>query len=307
MRSGIWRWSRRLAPLLLVLGVGVPTPVYSQAAEVGALPLWELVGGEGTVYLLGSVHLLRPEVYPLDPLIYEIFDASDLVVYELDHEELLHATPAMMRLGLFVDGRTLEDALPPELYRELVRRAGALGLPEPVMRPMKPWLAAMSLSTLVLQRAGFQPEWGIEMHFYERARRAGTATAGLETAEQQFAALDGLSREGQVALVRQTLEDLDDAAAQLDEATALWQRGDAEALARLMNEALGDQHELRERLLLERNRNWVPRIEAFRDRAGTTLVIVGMGHLAGEGSVIDLLRARGHEVTRVALSVEREG
>jgi uncharacterized protein len=298
-------WSRRapiLAALLLFGSFATPRSAPAQAGPDGGLPLWGVSHDRGTLYLLGSVHLLRPEVYPLDALIYQVFDEADLVVYELDHAELMAAAPAMLQFGMYGDGRTLDDVLPASLVDELVSRAGALGLPPQVIRPMKPWMAAMTLSALMAQQQGFQAEWGVEMHLYARGRDAGKATAGLETAEDQFRMFDGLSPAAQEDLLRQTLEDLDDAGSQLDRMTAYWQRGDAAGLAELLNESLGDQEEVRERLLLERNRNWIGAIEALFERPGTTMVVVGMGHLVGEGSVVELLRARGHEIHRLDAS-----
>src|SRR5690606_19634877 len=155
-------------------------------------------------------------------------------------------------------GRTIADDLPADLLGELERRGQELSLPPAMVRGMKPWFAAMTLSALVLQRAGFEGASGIDAHFHQRATAAGKRTMGLETAEDQVSALDGLSAEAQGVLVRRTLADLDSVAAKLDQATTLWKAGDAEGLATMMTESMRGQPELEERLLSSRNRNWVP-------------------------------------------------
>jgi len=276
-----------------------------QQGEVGAvasaadLPLWEISRPGSTVYLLGSVHLLRPDAYPLDPTLYAAFDEADVVVFELDFGEMAESAPMMMALGMYGDGRTLAQDLPPEVYQELAAAFERIGLPEQVYQQMKPWLAAMTLSMATLQQAGFDGVAGIDMHFYQRAQEAGKQVRALETMEEQLQVFDGMDRDAQVAFVRSTLDDLDDAVAQLDVGTERWRRGDTEGLAELFIDQMGDQPELLDRLLHQRNRQWIPQIEDLLQRPGTSIVIVGVGHLAGEGSVVELLRERGHEVTQL--------
>ena len=271
----------------------------SSSEQEGLLPLWEVTDGSNTVHLLGSIHLLRPEVYPLDPTIYEVFDSADVVVFELDLAEMGNAAAVMMTQGMYASGRTIADDLPADLVDELERRGQELSLPHGMLRSMKPWFAAMMLSALVLQRAGFEGASGVDAHFHQRATQMGKRTMGLETAEEQVAAMDGLSPEAQVVLVRRTLAELDSAAAMLDRSTALWQAGDVEELAALMGESLRGQPELEERLLTRRNRNWVPQIEELLRGGGRAMVIVGLAHLVGEGSVVDLLEKRGYTVQQL--------
>src|SRR5690606_12295241 len=226
----------------------------------------------------------RREVYPLDPTIYEVFDSADVVVFELDMAELAEGGPAMMERGMYPSGRTLADDLPPELAAELERRAEEVSLPAMMVRGMKPWFAGMTLSAAALQQAGFDAASGIDLHFLERASTAGKRTMGLETLDDQLSAMDGLSMEAQIELVRSTLEELDSIAVRMDHATTLWRVGDADALADMMTQSMRGQEELEERLLDQRNRRWVPQIEALLRRGERAMVIVGVGHLVGEGS-----------------------
>lgn len=295
----------------LILAVGLvgacapPTPAPSGSQPVGVdqaapqLPLWEVAHPAGTVYILGSVHLLRPEVYPLDDAIYEAFDEAATVAFELDFGEMAAAAPAMMQRGTFQDGRTLADILPADMYADLEARAAGLGLPMQAVDRMTPWLAAMTFSSVVLTQGGFDAATGLDLHLHERAVAAGQPVVGLETMEEQIEVFEGLSLEDQIAFLGSTLDHLDDTVAELDEATVLWLAGDTHGLADMFVESMADQPHLMDRLLYERNRNWIPQIEAFMATGETVIVVVGMGHLVGEGSVIDLLRRRGHQVTQV--------
>lgn len=313
-KPGFRRWGALLSGVLLaVAGCTTSAPVERSAGSAVAeqagrtLPLWEITDNGGAAYLLGSVHLLRPEVYPLDDAIYEAFDRSRVVAFELDFDELMAAAPMMMQRGMYQDGTTLRDVVPEELYEETADRLVSLGMPPQMAESMKPWMASLMLSNLVLQQGGYDAASGIDLHFHERATQADLDVVGLETLEEQLSVFDGLDRAAQAEMLRSTLEQLDDTVAELDRATELWQAGDAEALAEMFIESMGDQPEVLEALLYQRNRNWVPKIEELVATGDTTMVIVGMGHLIGEGSVVDLLRERGYDVRQLRAELAGAG
>jgi uncharacterized protein len=303
-----------IAPLAVVLGLVVggaacaPATTVSggtaaatfAAAEAGtALPLWEVSHEGRSLHILGSVHLLRQEIYPLDDAIYRAFDGADVVAFELDFDEMMAAAPMMMQRGMYGDGRTLSDVLPEDLHADLATRAGEYGLPLAMVDGMKPWMAAMTLSSLVLQRSGFEASAGLDLHLHERAKARGMGIMGLETAEEQIDVFEGLDEPAQIAFLRSTLDQLDGTVAQMDVATELWRRGDTAGLGEMFIEQMGDQPQALERLLFERNRSWIPRIEALLAGERRAIVVVGVGPLAGEQNVIDLLRERGYTVTQL--------
>lgn len=303
MRHDTTRGRAALRGLWLIPALLLVNPAHGAGAlfaqEREALPMWEVTGGERPLYVLGSIHLLRPEVYPLDDALYEAFDAASVVAFELDLGDMMRAAPMMMQRGMLRDGRTLRDVIGEKLYAELERRVEPLPVQAEMFSGMKPWFAAITLSAMVLQQAGFQAETGLDMHFHRRAMEADKRILGLETMEDQIAVFDELGDDAQAALMRQTLEELDESAARLDEATALWQRGDAQRLADMFLDSMRGQEELMDRLVYQRNRDWIPGIEALLRDGEPAIVIVGMGHLIGDGSVIELLRERGWEVRRV--------
>lgn len=270
------------------------------AAQDNPLPMWEVTNGSGTVYLLGSIHMLRPETYPLHDAIYEAFDAADVVAFEVHLDSLEAAAPMMLQRGMYQDGRTLADVLPADVHAELAAALGRMGVPVQAFAQMKPWLVALTLSALALQQAGYDENMGIDMHFSARAKQAGKEIIGLETVEFQLQLFDDMSEAEQVGFLDATLDDIDDIVEMIDEATEQWRRGDAEGMAELLTESMDDYPGMRDRLLDSRNRSWVPQIEQLLGSGRTAIVIVGMGHLVGENSVVDLLRERGHTVERMA-------
>jgi uncharacterized protein len=269
------------------------------------LPLWAVSHEANTVYLLGSIHMLRPDAYPLHEALYETFDASEVIVFELDYDEMIGAAPRMMTRGTFQDGRTLESVLPGELFSHLEGRLRALGIPIELIQPMKPWLAGLTLTSIVAQQAGYTAEFGIDNHFFGRAREAGKQVGAFETVDEQIDVFDGLSTEGQVSYLLTALDDMDRAASQLDELTDLWLRGNTERLAELLTESTSQHPELYDRLLLRRNRDWLPQLEVLLHSGRPAMVVVGLAHLVGQESVIELLRTEGYDVSRVGISIPR--
>lgn len=284
-----------------IAGLALPSVSGAQSGvSSDRIPLWEVSRDGASIYLLGSVHVLRPESYPLNEALYEAFDAAEVVAFEVDLGAAAEAAPMMMARGIFQGGQTLQTALPPDVYDDLAGRLGTLGMPIQSVAPMKPWLVGLTLNALSLQQVGFDPQLGVDMHFYQRGVRQGKRVIGLETMEDQINVFDSLTAEQQVEFLRGTLDEMDRATGQMEEIATVWATGDIERLSEMLNESLKDQPELTEKLLFERNRNWIPKIEELLAGDEPAIVIVGLGHMVGEGSVTELLSARGYTVERVA-------
>ena len=289
----------RLILLVLVLLVQGVEPLLAHPGPDRCLPLWEVSHQGSTVYLMGSIHLLRPDVYPLDDELYRAFDEAEVAAFEVDLDELAAAGAVMMSRGTFDDGRTLREAISGDLYDEVLARVQGMDIPIAMFEAMRPWMAGMTLSAMELERGGYDVASGIDMHFHARAQEQGTETIGLETLDDQLRVFEELGPEAEEAFLRSTVEQLDETVEQLDRATEAWRMGDHHTLADMFVEAMGDQEVLLDRLLYARNQNWVEGIEELIRTPGTAIVIVGVGHLVGEGSVIELLEARGWEVRQV--------
>lgn len=295
--------------LMLLLAFAACAPATERALpqdHAGLLPMWQVSDGSRSLHILGSIHMLRPETYPLDDAIYAAFDAADIVAYEIDLSKLEEAAPLMVARGFYQDGRRLQDVLPADVYTELAQRSEQLGMPLQMFATAKPWFIALTLSALVMQQGGYEGALGIDMHFLERTQQAGKEVVALETIEEQLDVFEGLTEGEQVAMLRATLEELDAGVEMLDEMTQMWRRGDVEAIARTTTESMDGQANLEKRILHDRNERWVPQIEALLQSGRPALVIVGMGHLAGRGSVIELLREEGYQVSRVRSAAARQ-
>jgi uncharacterized protein len=264
--------------------------------------LWKAVGPRGgTVYLAGSLHLLTSEYYPLAPAFDEAFAATDLLVEEMDLAEMLapEAQMQMLTRGMMPAGQTLEQVLTPETMTSVKAKVEELGLPLAPLQMFKPWALALTLQGLEWQKAGFDPELGLDKHFYDRAKKANLAVQGLETLAFQIGQFDGLSMPLQDRMLSETLKEMETTQAAVGELARAWKAGDAPAIEQIVLRDLKSEPQMYQRLLVDRNRTWLPKIELLFARPRPAFVVVGAAHLVGRDGLLQMLRAKGYTVTQL--------
>ena len=288
---------RTRALLLAVAGCAFALP---GRADTPLHCLWEVHGKHNIVYLLGSIHVLRPADYPLAPAVLDAYANAKSLVMEIDLQELDSPGVASDMLGsaTLPEGRTLPDILGPRRYSHAASLAQELGFDLSTFDSFAPWFAAEAISQLQLTQLGFQPQAGVEMYFLERAKADGKSIAGLETVHDQIALFEGLSADAQSDYLVSSLEQAHDLPKEADAMVQAWQRGDAPWFATELAAEFGKDPALYKTLLAARNRKWLPQIEALLSADKNYLVIVGTGHLAGHDSVIELLKKDGFGATQ---------
>lgn len=288
-----------LLAVALVFGGCATKPPRADVTVRDAAPqhfLWRVDGGDNTIWLLGSVHLLRPEVYPLPAPITAAYEEAEVVVFELDLDVAQAGAATMLQRGLYPVGKTLQTELGEDTWREVEAALTDVGVNPQLFQRMEPWVVALTLTAMKLQKAGFADSTGIDAYFYRRAKAAGKERMALETLEEQVALFDEMGAVVQEAFLRSTLDELANLTSEMDVLTALWQRGDVSGLeARALTE-LQQTPSLYQALVVERNRRWVPAIEALIAGEKEVLVVVGALHLVGGDGVVAMLRAQGYEV-----------
>jgi len=293
-----------LAGLLLALPVVGSAPRHAAASAPPVPLLWKVSDADNAVYLLGSFHLLAKSDYPLSADVDRAFDDAESLVFEVAPDDLDDPgiTAKMLALATSDPASTLARVVPADLAPALDARLARLGLPPERVAGFEPWFVDTMLVTLLGQRAGYAPEDGLDRVLMARAKVAGKPATGLETVDQQLATLDATPLAEQLASLREFVEEGDHAAARLDELHAAWRAADLPALETMTRE---DMLELTpvtyQRLNVERNRAWLPRLDAMlaRGRGHDVLVVVGALHLLGDDGVVALLRARGYRVERI--------
>jgi uncharacterized protein len=262
---------------------------------------WKATGKGGVVYLVGSVHLLSKDFYPLNPAIEAAYKDADLLVEEVDMAEMLapSAQFGFLTRGMLPSATPLDKVISPATYALVVKRANDLGIPVEPFKLLKPWMVALMLVQVEWQKAGFDPELGLDKHFYDQAKADGKRTQGLETAEYQISRLDDMTLEQQEHLLSESLKDLDAEKANMARLVESWRNGDAPGVERIVLSELKQEPLLYQRLLVERNRNWMPKIEALFARPRHALVVVGAAHLVGPDGLLAMLRAKGYTVEQM--------
>jgi uncharacterized protein len=276
-----------------LLAVGLFGCLTAQAAS----PVWAIRGAHNTVYLAGSVHLLPAAQATLPAGLTRAYADSSRLVMEIDLGRLdpQQLGSWVLEHGRLPAGTTLRAVIGEQRYGEVTHAAGDLGLPPEALDDEAPWVVAIELTDLEYLKLGFDPEQGVEQQLVQRAHTDGKATAGLETVDAELGSLAGLSQSDQVRLLDQTLKELDEPPAELDDILSAWRSGDAPRLAKLLAGEYQEFPQLYRPLVTERNRLWLPQIEQMLAGDGNCLVVVGALHLVGDGGLLELLRRDGYK------------
>jgi len=274
-----------------------PAPRAEDRGPVTRHALWKIEDGRKPVYLLGSIHILRHQNYPLERPIEDAFDEARVVAFEIDLEEARAAlarpkpgaAPAAKR-------RSLRSQVSPATYQSVVRYLEGSGYPGTVFDQLPAPFVAGALVQMEMRLLGFDPQWGVDAYFYRRARKYGKTIVPLETVDEQLEALGDLSDRGSDQLVQAALQDVGGLRTMLRDLIRAWKGGETDRLVTLVNGSFDDRPEIYQRVLVERNARWIPKIEALMAGDVPALVIVGTGHLVGSDSVVAMLEAKGHVV-----------
>jgi len=288
--------------LWLSLAIAFPATAQQQPARVAShLPLWKLEGKTNSVYLLGSIHLLNKTNYPLAAPIETAFKEGRVVAFETDIGAMSEPDTQMKMIEKMQlpEGQTLKDQLSAETYAALMKCVEKTGLPEAMVTQFKPVMAATMLLAMDAVQMGLDPEQGVDQHYFRRARESGKKIVPLETVDYQIDLLTGLSKEEGELVVKSMLKDMANRRDMLGEIVRAWQTGDTAGIDKFLNEATSEAPAIMKRMVTDRNRNWVPKIEGLLRGGKDAIVIVGAAHLVGKEGVVELLRQRGLKVTQL--------
>lgn len=311
-RFPVKKWIKTLAascallPLAPFAALHAAEPVAAPAVAasvptVDADPaLWVVKDKDTTIYLFGTVHVLKPGLGWFDEAVKDAFDRSDELMLEMIlPEDQADVAKRMMPLAIDQTGKTIPQRLTPEQLAAYQAALTSVGLPANAFDAFEPWFPAITLSVLPLSKLGYDPEQGAEKLLTRFAKEAKKPIAGFETLEEQLGYFDTLPETLQVAYLNVVVRDMDKLGPTLDTLVAQWAKGDPKTLATTMNESMTETPEIAKVLLWDRNQRWADQIKSRMAQPGTVFVAVGAGHLAGKNSVQDYLKKRGLSAKRV--------
>ncbi len=296
MRTKELNWKGFVLPLVAL----VATSLCAQQPPSIHHSLWKVEGKASVVYLMGSVHALKAEHYPLAQEMEAAFTNSPIAAFETDISALedMGTQLKILSKSRLPEGETLATQLSPAVYARFTNQLQETGMPVMIFDQFKPSIAAMSLVVLEFKKLGLDPEYGLDKHFYGRARKEHKTIVPLETVDFQINMITDFTKEEGELLMKTTLEEISTTKKELADLVKGWQTGDTDKLDKLLNEASREAPAIFKRLVVDRNRRWVPKIEEWLRGDENAVVIVGAGHLVGKDGVVELLRQKGLKVTQ---------
>jgi uncharacterized protein len=293
----IRRSLRRTIATALIAVSAFGAPALAQPA------MWAVKDADSTIYLFGTVHLLKPETQWKTEKLESAMKEAEQLWLELPTTNAEELAPMMMPLiskyGL-APATPLSSSLTPEEMKTLDEGAKLAGMTGAQLDIFRPWFAAVTLSTSAVVRAGYDPMSGVDAKIQAAFGARGIKPNGLETVEEQLQVFAGMKREDEIAYLRETMKDYEAAATVLDTMVDEWSRGDIKGLEEIFVTEMRDASpDLYAALLPKRNANWVVKIEEMLKGKGVIFIAVGAGHLIGDDSVQAMLKAKGIESVRI--------
>jgi uncharacterized protein YbaP (TraB family) len=288
-----------LAPSAMAQAPAAPVAV--TAAPQGSGPgLWVVKDADSTIYLFGTVHVLKPETPWGTARVDQAFASADEYWFEIaDLNDQTGVMPLIQAKGVSPD-RPLSSLLTAEEMADLDAAARTVGATAAQLDPLRPWLASLQLALASIQKAGYVAANGGDQILHARAAATGKPIKGFETAPQQIGFIADMSEDAQLAMLRSGLKEFDQADAFLGRMVSAWATGDLDGLDVLIGQEMkAESPEMYAVMLTRRNENWADQIQTLLAGSGTAFISVGAGHLAGDDSVQAKLEQRGLKVERI--------
>lgn len=281
----------------------ITTSVKTNAAPPKPL-LWKVSDANNSLYLLGSFHMLKTTDYPLAKSTDVAFDDAEQMYFELSPEEMNNPAlgQKMAQAAMRTDGKTLQQSVSAETWKKFEASAAKNNLPAANFQGFEPWFVALILSVTEMQKVGLNPALGLDKHFMDRAAKAGKPAKGLETGASQIAIFDGMGVKQQEQFLQDALDESADMKKKIDELHSTWRNADDKALFNIMAKEMSQKYpELYQTINLDRNKAWLPKLEAMlKDNdKDDVMVVVGSLHLVGDDGVIKMLKSKGYKVERL--------
>jgi uncharacterized protein YbaP (TraB family) len=219
-------------------------------------------------------------------------------MFEMDVEQMTQAAIKMMAAGTLEKGRTLEGVVGPETWFDLKVRLGILDLEPSFFNGMKPWMAALTLAAVELTKSGYLATAGLDTYFSRRADEKGTQRLALETAEFQVGLFADMTPEQSLEFLRFTLTDLETMIPEMERLYRDWRSGNVAPMEELLLQGYEEFPDVFKRMVVDRNRAWMPRIFELLEGDRDAMVVVGSLHLVGEEGLVALLRKQGYTVSQ---------
>lgn len=261
--------------------------------------MWKVESPQATAYVLGTVHMMKQELYPLDSRIDNAFKRADAYALEFNIEDVTRIQmDNMLADSSYAGDDNIKKHISEETYYALKQRLAEYGFPVEYMMKFRPWFLAITIETLEYQKLGLDPQYGIDKHFLKMAE-GNKPIIELESLDSQMDFFKTMTEKDQELFLVYTMHGIDASAKNLDIMLRAWSDGNSNTLEKLMFDPLRENRQLSgiyEKLFYERNRKMTDKIEQMLTRKGTYFIAVGAAHLVGSQGIIQLLTLKGYAV-----------
>jgi uncharacterized protein len=283
------------------IGLAFLLMLFFEQTVIASSPVWKIENGKNTLYLGGTIHILRQSDYPLPRAFETAYQKSQLVTFEVDiaQSKTPEFNQALLKAVLLPPGKTLHDYINDETYRLLLDYLQRNHLTIQQFNGLKPSMLAITLTMLEIHKMGVDGQ-GVDEHFYARASTDGKTREALESIQQQIDFIAQMGAGVEDEMIRQTLTDIAKLHTEFDSMTASWRNGDRKQLEELFVKPMREQFEpVYQQLLVQRNQNWMPKIKNYLQTPTTEFVMVGSAHLVGPDGLIQQLKKAGYRISQL--------
>lgn len=263
--------------------------------------VWKVSKGDNILYIGGTFHVLRQSDYPLPHEYAQAYKNSDIIALETDLMAMNDPMFNMKMMGSLMQpkGRTLRNDLDKSTYMRLKKYVTNKNIPMAMLDGMRPSMVVITLMMSEMQRLGVNTK-GVDAYYDAKARVDKKGLLFFETPDEQLSFLSHMSDGQDNEIINQTLEDMKQMEKMLDEMTLAWRSGDLKAMERLALVTMKkDYPKLFQKIVVDRNRAWMPKIEKMFHNNTTEFILVGTLHLVGKEGVLERLKAKGYQVEQL--------
>lgn len=260
--------------------------------------IWQVSNGKNTVYLGGTFHMLKPSDYPLPVEFEQVYKKVNWLVFETDIAKL--DSPEFQQKFLqamsLPSGKILADQLSAKAYSGLIRYAAKNNMDTGQLQQYKPQMIGLIISLKELKKFGLTAQ-GVDDYMADKAKQDGKIITKLESIDEQIHYIANMSKGNESALILQTLDDVEDLPKDLTLLSQAWRFGDKSSLENVgIKPMMADYPLVYRSLLVERNNNWLPKIERLMNHPESKFILVGALHLVGEDGLLEQLKRKGYHV-----------
>jgi len=281
--------------------VAAATLTTAAAAAPARHFLWRISKGRDSLYLVGSLHALNPDNYPLPESMENAFKHSSALVEEINLTTV--DTAAMqqeaLRMGAYPHGKSLRTELPPDVYQKVTDGAHKLGIDMQRLDHLRPWLGSIAILDMQLKQAGYSASAGVDHHFADEAQMSGKRIIGLETPHFQLRLLANLPAKVQQEILLQSLEQAVNFNKEMQDLIDAWEKGDTAALEKILKHDFGDYPLAYKLLIADRNRAWMPKLQRLMRGGRQYFVVVGALHMVGKEGLLARFKKAGYKVEQL--------